>query len=81
MPKRKYVITLTDKERKELIKFVKSGTSSARLILRANILLSSDSSATRNLTVAETSELYHTTPTTVQTVRTAYAESGLEGAL
>lgn len=33
------------------------------------------------MTVAEIAETYHTTPTTVQTVRTSYCEKGLEATL
>lgn len=81
MPKKKYVIELTNKERLELIKIIKSGSSPAKVITRANILLVSDASFGKPLTVAETAERFNTTPTTVQTVRTAFAESGLNGAL
>jgi hypothetical protein len=81
MPKRKYVIELTNEERTQLTKIVKTGKSPARVILRANILLHSDSSTAKPLSVAETADLFQTTPTTVQNVRTSYAESGLNGAL
>lgn len=33
------------------------------------------------MTVAEISEFYHTTPTTVQTVRTEYSQKGLDATL
>ena len=81
MPKKKYVVELTDQERLELTKIIKTGTSPAKVINRANILLASDSSRGKPLTVAETAEHFSTTPTTVQTVRTAFAQSGLHGAL
>ncbi len=81
MPKRKYVIELSNKERMLLTKIVKTGKSPARVILRANILLHSDSTVTKPLSVAATADLFQTTPTTVQNVRTSYAESGLDGAL
>jgi hypothetical protein len=81
MPKKKYVVELTDQERLELTKIIKTGTSPAKVINRANILLASDSSRGKPLTVAETAERFNTTPTTVQTVRTAFAQSGLQGAL
>lgn len=38
MPKKKYVIELTNKERIELTKIIKTGSSPARVITRANIL-------------------------------------------
>lgn len=81
MPKKKYVIELTNEERMQLAKIIKTGKSPARVILRANILLHSDSSTAKPLSVVETANLFHTTPTTVQNVRTSYAESGLDGAL
>ena len=81
MPKKKYVIELTDQERRKLTKIIKTGTSPAKVINRANILLTSDSSRGKPLTVAETAERFSTTPTTVQTVRTEYAKYGMDGAL
>lgn len=81
MPKKKYIIKLSETERRELIRTIKNGTSMARVITRANILLASDASKGKPLTVAEVADRYNTTPTTVQNVRTTYANSGLEGAL
>lgn len=81
MPKKKYSIRLTEKERKKLTKITKTGSSKARVITRANILLVSDSSFEKPSTVAETAKRFNTTSTTVQNVRTAYAKYGLEGAL
>lgn len=81
MPKTKYVIALTDTERRELMKIIKNGTSPAKVIVRANILLASDASKGKPPTVAEVAGRYSTTATTVQNVRTDYANSGLVGAL
>ena len=81
MPKVKYVIELNTKERLELTKIIKTGSSPAKAITRANILLVSDASIGKPLTVAEIAKRFSTTKTTVQTVRTAYAEHGLNGAL
>lgn len=81
MPTKKYVIELTDSERRELKKIIKNGTSPAKVINRANILLASDTSAGKAMTVAQTAERFNTTPTTVQTVRTEYAQSGIGCAL
>lgn len=81
MPKKKYVIELTNKECIELTKIIKTGSSPAKVITRANILLVSDASTRKPLTVAETAERFNTTPTTVQIVRTTFAEIGLDGAL
>lgn len=68
MPSFKYVIELSEQDRTELIDIVTKGSSSARKILRANILLVSDKRNEKYMTVAEIAETYHTTPTTVQTV-------------
>lgn len=81
MPSFKYVIELSDKDRALLNEIVSKGTSSARTILRANILLASDKNSKKYMTVAEIAEVYHTTPTTVQTVRTSFCKRGLEETL
>lgn len=78
MPSVKYVIELTDADRKTLKDIVAKGTSPAKSILRSNILLASDRNNKKHMTVAEIAEAYHTTPTTVQNVRTSYATKGLE---
>lgn len=77
MPAMKYLIELPDSERKLLEDIITKGKAPAKMILRANILLASDRNASRKMTVAEITEVYHTTPTTVQSVRTEYAQAGL----
>ena len=81
MPSFKYVIELSDKDRDELLEIVTKGTSPARTILRANILLASERGSDKYMTVSEIADAYHTTPTTVQTVRTSYCEKGLEATI
>ena len=81
MPSVKYIIELSDADRKALQEVVSKGKSSAKAILRANILLASDRKNKRHMTVAEIAETYHTTPTTVQNVRTSYANNGLEATI
>lgn len=81
MPNKKYIIDLSKKERQLLRKIIKTGKSSARVILRANILISSDINSSKSLTAAETVQLFETTPTTVQNVGTAFAENGFNAAL
>lgn len=81
MPSVKYIIELTDKDRKTLKDIVAKGASPAKSILRANILLASDKNNKKHMTVAEIAEAYHTTPTTVQNVRTSYANNGLEATI
>ncbi|MBQ6944570.1 MAG: helix-turn-helix domain-containing protein [Ruminococcus sp.] len=77
MPSFKYVIELSEQDRIELFDIVTKGTSSARKILRANILLASDKRSDKYMTVSEIAKTYHTTPTTVQNVRASYCENGL----
>ena len=45
------------------------------------MILASDKHSEKYLTVAEIANVYHTTPTTVQTVRTSYCEKGLEATI
>ncbi len=81
MPSVKYIIELTDDDRKTLSDTVAKGSSSAKTILRANILLASDRNAKQRMTVAQIADVYHTTPTTVQNVRTSYINNGLEATI
>ena len=81
MPSVKYVIELSDDDRKTLLDIVAKGASPAKTILRANILLASDRNNKKHMTVAEIADAYHTSPTTVQNVRTAYATNGLEATI
>ena len=81
MPSLKYVIELSAQDKAELIDIVTKGKRPARTILRANILLASDRQNEKYMTVSEISKAYHTTPTTVQTVRTSYCEKGLEATI
>ena len=81
MPSVKYIIKLNDTERKTLQDIISKGKLPAKAILRANILLASDRNNKKHMTVAEIAETYHTTPTTVQNVRTSYAKHGLEATI
>ena len=81
MPSVKYVIELSEVDRKTLLDIVAKDNSPAKTRLRANILLASDRNARKHMTVAQIAELYHTTPTTVQNVRTSYANEGLEATI
>lgn len=77
----KHVINLTEDERKQLTKIIKTGVMPAKAIMRANILLASDKNNAKKLTIAETAELFHTTSKTVQNVRNAYEGTGLKATL
>ncbi len=78
MPTTKYSIELSDEDRRILQDTVSKGRASAKMILRANILLASDSANKRHMTVAEIASALNTSPTTVQTARTSYAKNGLD---
>ena len=81
MPSVKYIIELSDADRRALQEVVSKGKSPAKAILRANILLASDRNNKKHMTVSEIAETYHTTPTTVQNIRTSYANNGLEATI
>ena len=81
MPSVKYIIELTDADRRTLSDIVSKGQSPAKLILRANILLASDKNNKKHMTVAEIANAFSTTPTTVQNVRTSYVNNGLEATI
>ncbi|MBO7620612.1 MAG: helix-turn-helix domain-containing protein, partial [Victivallales bacterium] len=78
MPATKYHIELNDEDRRILQDTVSKGKAPAKMILRANILLASDSACGRRMTVAEVAATLHTSPTTVQTARASYAKNGLD---
>jgi len=81
MPSVKYVIELSDNDRKILNGIISKGQSPAKQILRANILLASDRNNKKYMTVAEIASAFSTTPTTVQNVRTSYANKGLDATI
>ena len=81
MPSVKYSIELSDSDRRTLLDIVAKGSSSAKMILRANILLASDRTNKKHMTVAEIASAFSTSPTTVQNVRTSYANNGLDATI
>ena len=81
MPSIKYVIELSAEEKAKLTEIVRKGSSPARTIIRANILLASDRQSEKYMTVSEIAKAYHTTPTTVQNVRASYCGKGLEATI
>lgn len=80
MPATKYHIELNDEDRRILQDTVSKGKAPAKMILRANILLASDSACGRRMTVADVAAALHTymSPTTAQTARASYAKNGLD---
>ncbi len=78
MARTKYFIKLSDAERNLLTKIVCEGTEPAKKIMRARILLMSDTAQPKRYSLTALAELLGTTDTTIQTVRTEYATLGLE---
>ena len=66
MAKTKYDMTLTDEERVFLTRIVAEGTMPEHTILRARILLLSDLSENKKMSVPKVAELVGTSHTTVQ---------------
>ena len=81
MAKTKYYIKLSDDEKAFLTKIVCEGKESARAVMRAKILLMSDATQPDKLSIKKLADQMGTTDTTIQSVRTAYANDGLEAAV
>jgi transposase len=77
MPRKVYIVDLTEEERAELLDFIKRGTHSARKLNRARILLHADEGKPDS----EIAEALHTGVSTVQRTRQRFVEGNLEGAL
>lgn len=77
MPKKIYIVDLTEEERAYLLDFIKSGEKSARKLNRARILLLTD----ENKSDGEIAGVLHTGASTVQRTRQRFVEGNLEGAL
>ena len=77
MPKKIYIVDLTEEERTQLLEFIKSGKQSARKLNRARILLLADEGKADG----EIAEALHTGTATVQRTRQRFVEGNLEGAL
>lgn len=77
MPKKTYIVDLTEEERTYLLDFIRSGEQSARKLNRARILLLAD----ENKTDGEISKALHTGTATVQRTRQRFVEGSLKGAL
>ena len=79
MPKKLYNISMSEQERQALKKIVSNGRSSAKEVLRANILLNSDGSGGRvPIKTRELAYLLNTSTTTVQNVRRGYSNTNME---
>ena len=81
MAKTKYYTELNESERSLLTKILCEGSVPDRTLMRAKILLMSDSAQKEKVSIRELAERLGTTETTIKTVRTEYATNGLEAAL
>ena len=82
MPAKKYKVTLTDDERRDLITLVNKGKAAARKITRARILLLADESeAGASWSDDRIVEALGVSRRTVERTREKCVESGLEAAL
>ena len=77
MPRKIYIVDLTNEERTYLLDFIKSSKRSARKLNRARILLLADEGKADG----EIAEALHTGTDTVQRTRQRFVEGNLEGAL
>jgi transposase len=81
MPK-KYVVELTDKQRKRCLGMVRAGTAHARSITHAQVLLKTDASSEGpGWTDSAISEAFGIATVTVANIRKAMANQGLNAAL
>jgi len=77
MPKKIYIVDLTEEERTYLLDFIKSGKHAARKLNRARILLLADEGKTDS----KIAEALHTGTATVQRTRQRFVEGNLDGGL
>ena len=82
MPREKYKVELSDKEIKMLKDVTHKGSgNSARKIMHANILLSTNDINPEKKTDREIAEIFSISKTTVNQIRKIYANEGIEAAL
>ena len=82
MPAKKYKVTLTAEERGQLKKLISKGKAAARKLTHARILLACDETEEfRGASDVEVAEVVHVSRSTVERVRKAFVEGGLEPAL
>jgi transposase len=74
-------ITLTEKERTELLQLIKSGKHSARVLGRARIVLLLDRSQGQKIKLKEVADAMLTSIGTVSNVKRRYLKGGLEQGL
>lgn len=77
MPAAKYVVKLEPEEKRELLRIIRRGKSSARKMSRARILLK----AAERFTDEQIAEIVHVGSSTVGRVRQRFVQQGLDSAL
>jgi transposase len=77
MRKKVYVVELSDDERQELHALIHGGTTRARMVNRAQILLHAEEGKADG----EIAAALHTSESTVRRIRKRFIEDGLHGAL
>jgi transposase len=78
----KYVVKLADEQKQHLEKLITSGTSPARMLTRARILLKSDQSENGpNWSYEKIAEAFDVSEMLIRDVRKRFAEAGFEAAL
>jgi len=78
----KYVVKLTDEQKQHLEKLITSGTSPARMLTRARILLKSDQSENGpNWSYEKIVEAFDVSEMLIRDVRKRFAEAGFEAAI
>ena len=77
MPAAKYIVDLAQEEREQLLQLIRKGTSRARKLARARILLKAD----EGLGDEQVAQALHVGSATVGRVRQRFVEEGLESAL
>jgi hypothetical protein len=82
MPKIKYHVRLSSEEREYLLELVSKGSTTAKSIMHANVLLTADENnpGSRKSEV-EIAELFHVNQQTVHAIRKLFSEKGLETAI
>ena len=78
MPKRKYAVRLTEKEREELGSIVSKGKSASRTIKRAHVLLRLDSNANVKCAIDELHKVLGISRNTVNNILKDYQRRGIE---
>ena len=83
MPKKQYVVKLSEDEISQLRHITRNGSgASAKTIMHANVLLNtSDNEPERKKDNRELAEIFGISPTTVNQIRKTYATSGMGAAL